>query len=500
MGPSRSAIFDSSKRSSRTWYELMPTDLEDRLRSVLPTDADFASARHVRERSDRLEVRNGVVEQARGDIDEGVMVTLWRDGGVGYAATGDLSIGGLQAAVVDAERWAAHASGRGLVPPAGVLTHAVGDYETPVDTALDGLGVDGQIDMLSVADAALAVDERIVDRGATLVAHDAESVLVTNGGGRVRQRIRQVFPNLRATANDGSNTQTRTYGAASFAGQGGAEVLGRHGFSDAPARIADEAVALLSAPNCPTGVMDLVLAPDQMVLQIHESIGHPLELDRILGDERNYAGTSFVVPEMFGNYQYGSELLNVTFDPTVVGEIASYGFDDDGTAAERVHLIRGGVLERAMGGALSQTRAGVDGVANSRACSWNRPPIDRMANLNVEPGESAVDELVGGVERGVLMETNVSWSIDDSRNKFQFGCELGRVIEDGRIGGIVRNPNYRGISSVFWRNLTGVADAKSFRVMGVGNCGKGEPNQQIRVGHASPHCRFADVEVFGGQV
>ena len=244
--------------------------------------------------------------------------------------------------------------------------------------------------------------------------------------------------------------------------------------------------------------MDIVLAPDQMMLQIHESIGHPLELDRILGDERNYAGTSFVTPDMFGSYQYGSSLLNVTFDPTLTEEFASYAFDDDGTPAERVHLIEQGVLLRPLGGTLSAHRAQMSPVANSRASTWNRPPIDRMANLNIEPGSSSLEQLISGVERGVWMETNVSWSIDDSRNKFQFGCELGRIIENGELKGLVRNPNYRGISATFWRNLVDVGDRNTFRILGTPYCGKGEPNQVIRVGHASPVCRFANVDVFGG--
>jgi predicted Zn-dependent protease len=238
--------------------------------------------------------------------------------------------------------------------------------------------------------------------------------------------------------------------------------------------------------------------PSQMALQIHESIGHPLELDRILGDERNYAGTSFVTPEMFGRYRYGSELLNITFDPGVMGETASYGYDDEGTPAERVFLIRNGILERPLGGFRSQVRAGLPGTANARACDWNRPPIDRMANLNLEPGKSRFAELVAQVARGVLMDTNRSWSIDDSRNKFQFGCELGRLIVDGELRGLVRNPNYRGVSAAFWRSLAGVGDADSFELHGVDSCGKGEPNQMIHVGHASPPCLFRDVAVFGG--
>jgi predicted Zn-dependent protease len=235
-----------------------------------------------------------------------------------------------------------------------------------------------------------------------------------------------------------------------------------------------------------------------MILQIHESIGHPLELDRILGDERNYAGTSFVSLEMFGHYQYGSELLNVTFDPTAPVQAASYGFDDEGTAAERKYIIQNGILKRPLGATTSQLRAGLSGVANARACAWNRPPIDRMANLNMEAGTSSFEELVGSIENGVLMDTNRSWSIDDSRNKFQFGCELGRRIHQGRLREIVRNPNYRGLSAQFWRSLSGVGNQDTYRVMGLPNCGKGEPNQMLHVGHAAPACVFRKVEVFGG--
>jgi predicted Zn-dependent protease len=236
-----------------------------------------------------------------------------------------------------------------------------------------------------------------------------------------------------------------------------------------------------------------------MVLQIHESIGHPLELDRILGDERNFAGTSFVTPDMFGTYRYGSELLDVTFDPTQPEELATYAFDDDGAPAERVHLIRKGILERPLGGAVSQARASLPGVANARASGWNRPPIDRMANLNLEPGTSSFDEMVASIGRGVYMQTNCSWSIDDSRNKFQFGCERGRMIRDGRLAEVVKRPNYRGISANFWRSLAAVGDASTREVLGTPYCGKGEPSQIIRVGHASPACVFRGVDVFGGE-
>jgi predicted Zn-dependent protease len=381
--------------------------------------------------------------------------------------------------------------------------HPVGSYESPVETGWDKMPLEDRLELLHRQSRLLNIDNRIVDWSARLTRRSVDTLLVTSGSdgqrGEVEQRFQFVYPGMRATANEGVNTQTRTFGANAFCGQGGAEVLDRFGFGDSASRVANEALELLTAPNCLSGVMDVLLAPDQMILQIHESIGHPLELDRILGDERNYAGTSFITPDMFGSFRYGSDLLNVTFDPTVPGQLASYGFDDDGSPATKQFLIKDGVLQRGLGGAVSQQRSGLDGVSNSRAASWNRPPIDRMANLNVEPGDATVDELIASVESGVYMHTNNSWSIDDSRNKFQFNCEYGQRIENGEIIGTVRNPGYRGISRNFWTNLSGVADQNSFTVMGTPNCGKGELNQMIGTGHASPTCKFSNIEVFGGQ-
>jgi predicted Zn-dependent protease len=468
-----------------------------RLRKALPGDVDYASARMVDERSQHLTVRQHKLEPIFNDLNSGVMLTVWNDGGLGHAATADLSDSGLAAAAERARYWAAVTKGA-TVGATSPSDHPTGSYASPIEVSWDTVSLGDRLELLHQQSKRMGIDERIVDWEASLVRRDVDMLLVTSGGGHIDQRFQFVYPGLSVTANEGSNTQVRTFGANAYCGQGGAEVLGRFGFGDAAPRVAEEALELLSAPNCPTGTSDLLLAPDQMVLQIHESIGHPLELDRILGDERNYAGTSFVTEDMFGHFQYGSELLNVTFDPTVPGQLASYGFDDDGTPAARHHVIERGVLRRGLGGAVSQARTGLDGVANSRASGWNRPPIDRMANLNVEPGSSTIAELIAAVERGVYMHTNNSWSIDDSRNKFQFNCEYGQRIEDGAIVGTVRNPGYRGISRTFWRNLKGVGDADSFTVMGTPNCGKGELNQMVGTGHASPACLFVDVEVFGG--
>ena len=308
--------------------------------------------------------------------------------------------------------------------------------------------------------------DRIIDWEAGLWHTERETLFVTADGSRVYQRFHYLVPMLAATANDGADTQTRTFGGHAYGRQGGLEVLEDVGFYDAAPNIANQALALLAAPNCPSAMMDLVLAPDQMILQIHESIGHPLELDRILGDERNYAGTSFVTPDMFGTYRYGSELLNVTFDPTRPGELGSYAFDDDGQPTQREAIIRDGMLLRPLGSATSQARAGLPGVANARAVSWNRPAIDRMAALDQEPGVSHFDDLIGAVDRGIYLETNRSWSIDDSRNKFQFGCEWGRVIDGGQLKTVVKNPNYRGVSATFWRSLQMVGDSATVQVLG----------------------------------
>ncbi|RMG06855.1 MAG: TldD/PmbA family protein [Planctomycetota bacterium] len=475
--------------------------IEARFARVVPKEADFCSLRLQLDRGESLAVRHGVLQPVSTAEDAGAMLAVTKDGGYGYAATCDLSEEGLRQAARRALRWAEETAGRSVVDFRKVpLEHPQGEYASPVETPWGEVPLEEKIDLLRAECAALMRDERIVDSSASLAWQEMETLYLTSGGGRVHQRFSYLFPGLRATANQGAETVTRTFGAYAYCRQGGLEVVDAVGWRGAATGIADEALQLLSAENCPSGTMDLLLAPDQMVLQIHESIGHPLELDRILGDERNYAGTSFVTPDMFGSYRYGSELLNVTFDPTRPEQLASYGYDDDGRPATREFVIKDGILLRPLGGTISQARApGLQGVANSRACSWNRPPIDRMANLNLEPGESAFDEMVRSVERGIYMRTNCSWSIDDSRNKFQFGCEWAQLIEDGELTRVVKKPNYRGISATFWRNLKAVGDPSTFVVMGTPNCGKGEPNQVIRVGHASPACLFADVDVFGGE-
>jgi predicted Zn-dependent protease len=472
----------------------MLDSLRDAFRQ-LRSAAPFWSLRGVAETHEALVVRQDTPEPVRFGIDRGAMLTAITAGGYGYCATADLSPRGLQAALDRATAWA-EATCAVSVHPFDPRSMAAprGEY-SPNAQATPDLTRRELLDLLSEECRRAKTDDRIVERIASIHRRDVEQLYLTNGGGDVQQRFRYMLPHARVVANHGAVTQARSF---EHAQQGGLDTIGRSGFIGCGARLADEALQLLAAPDCPTGTLDLLLMPDQMMLQIHESIGHPLELDRILGDERNYAGTSFVTTDMFGSYHYGSDLLNVTYDPALPAEIATFAFDDEGSRAHKTWLIRNGVLERPLGGHLSQLRAGMAGTANARACSWNRPPIDRMANLNVEPGTSTLAEMIASIERGVLMRTNVSWSIDDSRNKFQFGCEWGQVIADGTVREVVKNPNYRGVSANFWRSLRMVGAPDTFEIHGTLYCGKGEPNQGIHTGHASPPCLFADIAVFGG--
>jgi predicted Zn-dependent protease len=451
-----------------------------------------------------VSVRRDVPEPVLNDHVSGCMLTVVEDGGAGYAATGDLSEAGLELAIKDARDRAKLTASRRLFDAARLPIPA---DRSRVDTRPKGgpptiseclaMTSDASRRIKTAATDARAMD-KIADWSAAIEAAECHSLLLSSAGARIEQSYGYVSPGLSVVARDHGQSQQRSHGDGHMARQGGLEQLEVVGFAEHGERLVDEALALLRAPECPTRKTDLLLMPGQMILQLHESIGHPLELDRILGDERNYAGGSFVTPEMIGSYQYGAECLNVVFDPRVPSELASYAYDDDGTRAERHHLIKDGILVGAIGSASSSLRAGIPAAASSRASSWNRAPIDRMGNINLLPGDHGLDALLASVEQGVLMDTNRSWSIDHLRNKFQFGCEIGWLIEDGQRKGLVRNPGYRGVSANFWRSLDRVGDTSTEAVLGTLDCGKGEPNQLMQVGHSAPACVFRNVQVFGG--
>ncbi len=462
--------------------------------------ADWIGIRAVQEANSYRALRDGHPQQNERTLNRGAMVEVLARGQFGYSATNQLTVESLRQAAqqayeqaIAASRWAIHRFTKAVRPP------VTGDYASPCQQPFDSLRVREINDLLRQLCERLKVSDGIVRTNAIARMHDVDTWFVSTNGSRLHQQLHMIESHLGAIAQAPGVTQSRTdngYLAHSY--QGGWERFADATVLDRATQIGQQAIALLTAPNCPDESTTLVLAPDQMMLQLHESVGHPLELDRILGDERNYAGGSFVQPQDFGQLVYGSPLMNVTFAPALAGELASYDFDDTGTPAQKQYLIQDGILQRGLGGLESQTRIGVPGVACTRACSWNRPAIDRMANINLEPGDTDFDTMIGGIETGVYMESNRSWSIDDQRHKFQFGCEYARKIENGQLTTVLKNPNYRATTPQFWRNLKEVGDSQTLQVYGTPCCGKGEPNQLIRVGHASPACAFQEIEVFGG--
>lgn len=467
---------------------------------ALDVPADWVGLRAVKESISVRSVRDGLPRNNGKSLSQGVMVEVLVNGQIGYGATNSLQVDQLQAAAASAYQQALAAS-RWAVHPFTVASRprVVGQYQSPVQKPLDAISPGDLNDLLVRLCQTMKVSDAIVQASAMAITNDIESWFVSSNGSEVSQKFMLLETHYGVTAQDGAVVQQRSNnGYLAHCFQGGWELFPDPHLWERAQQIGEQAVELLTATECPTTRTTLVLAPDQMMLQIHESIGHPLELDRILGDERNYAGGSFVQPDDFGHLAYGSPLMNVTFDPTVPEEFASYRFDDTGAPASREYLIRQGQLERGLGSLESQSRLGVPGVACARACSWNRPPIDRMANINLEPGESSFDAIIADIEDGVYMETNRSWSIDDQRYKFQFGCEYARRIEQGKLTHTLRNPNYRATTPEFWHSLVHVGDRSTWEVYGTPFCGKGEPNQVIRVGHGAPVCAFADVDVFGG--
>lgn len=474
-------------------------DLNALLASV-DVPADWVGLRYVCENTSFRVVRDGKPEINNRNSTRGVMVELLVGGHFAYAATSRLDSLGIQQAAERAYEIASAGADYGIHSFTDqVRPEARGSYRSSYRLAQDAISAADLNHLLIRATERLKVSDKVVSTNAMARIVDADFHFVSSNGSDITQQFLTVSADYTAIAQNGPVIQKRTDGGMlANSHQTGMEVFDESLVLDRCSVIGSEAVELLDAEQCSDEITFLVLAPDQMMLQIHESVGHPLEIDRILGDERNYAGWSFVRAEDFGHLQYGSSLMNISFDPTVRKQMASYAFDDGGMQAEKAYIIKDGILLRGLGGAESQVRSGVPGVADFRASGWNRAPIDRMANLNLEPGESSFEQIIGSVERGVYMRSNRSWSIDDYRNKFQFGCEYGQLIENGKLTKLLRNPNYRGISSSFWNSLKMVGNRDTFEIYGTPFCGKGEPNQLIRVGHASPVCLFENVDVFGG--
>jgi len=473
-------------------------DLADvALDASVAAGATYADCRVVDQRMQSVLIKNGRVNSVTDFEDTGVGIRVIVDGAWGFCGTQRTDRAGLE----DAARFAvriARASARTAVARVRLApTPAVtATYVTPVSIDPFDVSLDRKIELLLAVDASMDLPS-VTTRQGSLAAVRHHQFFASTEGSRITQTIIETGGGIDATATGDGEVQSRSF-PNSFGRQqltAGWEAVLAMDLAGNGRRIAEEAVALLSADLCPAGTMTLILDATQAALQVHESCGHPTELDRVLGFEAAFAGTSFLMPEMLGSFRYGSEAVTISADATSPGGLGTFGYDDEGVAAQRTLLIDGGLFTGYL--TSRETAAGFDQPSGGtvRAESWNRLPIIRMTNINLEPGTSSLEEMIATTERGVYLETNRSWSIDDRRLNFQFGTQAGWEIRDGRRVRLVRNPLYSGRTPEFWNSCDAVAGASEWKMFGVINCGKGEPGQLMHVGHGAAPCRFRNVAV-----
>jgi TldD protein len=467
---------------------------EAAVQAALDAGATYADARVMQRRYESMTSRNGAIEDVGQSEDAGIGVRALVGSGWGFYAVPDLDDASARLAGARATAIAVSSASvsRSATPLLAGEAH-VGSWSS--ECRIDPLGVSlaSKGDMLTRASATM------VEHGADLAEAmyqiwDTAKWFVSSEGARIDQRVRECGSGIMATSIGDGETQRRSYPAARGQyGTRGWELVEEIDIEAHAARVAEESRALLSAPVCPSGETTLILGGEQMALQIHESVGHAIELDRILGWEAAYAGTSWLDLAKLGTLQYGSELMNITIDPTIPGALGSFGYDDEGTAATPRDAVRGGTWVGVLAGRDSAAVAGLDYAGSVRADGWARLPMVRMTNVGLEPGPHTLEEIIAATDDGIYMETNRSWSIDDKRLNFQFGTEVGYEVKDGQLGRLLRNPTYTGIGPQFWRSL----DMLSSEIVswGTPNCGKGQPGQTGHTGHPAAPGRFRNVRV-----
>ena len=461
--------------------------------------ASYADARGVETASEALSVRDRTVEALDRVRSMGFGVRVLVDGAWGFASTAVLTdhepdrIARIAVEVARASATAISKPVELAEEPAHRAT-----WKSPFEKDPFAVSLEDKVTLLMSATEQMAAVAGIRVARGTMDLMRQRSWFISSEGSDIEQEIVHTAGGLEALAVSGSEVQTRSY-PGSFRGHfasAGYELIEEMDLPGNAQRTAEEAVALLTATPCPPTNTTLVLDGHQVMLQVHESIGHPTELDRVLGMEAAFAGTSFVgIPDL-GELRYGSEHVNVTADATIPGGIGSFGYDDEGVEAQRVDLIREGVLA---GFQTSRETAAAAGGSRSngtmRAEGWENFPLIRMTNINLLPGAGSLDDLIADVDDGIYMETNKSWSIDDKRKNFQFGCEIGWEIKNGKLGRMLKDPRYTGITPEFWGSCDAVAGPEEWKVWGTPNCGKGQPGQTMRVGHGTSPARFRNVSV-----
>ncbi len=472
--------------------------LQETLRLLKRRGADYADARWVEQQHEELVVQNLQVQHVSHSTTEGVSLRVLYRGCWGYASSCRFDPEALkhtaEKAVEMAKAVAAGSQGKAKFPS---LPPVKGHYETPL--AVDPFQVEMQkkLDYLMWAAQVLKDHSHIKTATAMLEFFRTDKLFCSTEGSLIEQRITESGGTIEAVASLDHEIQKRSFPSSngSCLAQAGYEYVKGLDFVGEAARVRKEAVALLRAKECPSGPYSVILMPDQLILQIHESCGHPAELDRALGMELSFAGGSFLTPDLLGKFRYGSKRVNITADATTPSGCGTFGYDDEGVPARRAPIIREGIFVDYLSSRESATAIGRISSGAMRADGWNSVPIVRMTNVNLEPGEGTLQDLIGDTKRGILMATNKSWSIDDKRLNFQFGAEIGWEIRNGKVGQPLKNPVYTGITPEFWGSCSAIAGPEEWKLYGVPNCAKGEPVQVMHVGHGCSPARFEKVQV-----
>ena len=458
----------------------------------------YADIRVLDRRREEATVRDGKVEglNQTGELGFGVRVLV--GGRWGFAASREVSPAEAATITEQAIR-IAQASGQAGGNPVTLdgCPPEQGEYSTPLEQDPFAIPLEDKLKRLFAADEAMAKSAPVSHRSSFYDAWREDQHFASTPGARIHQVITECGGGIQCEAIRDGDQQVRCY-PNSFRGQfhtAGYEAFLNYDIVAEAPRVAQECVALLDAPLVPSGETTLIIDGPQLALQIHESIGHPLELDRVLGMEAAYAGMSFVRPEDIGSLKYGSEIMHITADPTLPGGLGSYCFDDDGVRTFRDPLIVGGVLQGFLTNRETSPVVGRLSNACNRADGYARLPIVRMCNVNLEPGEWTLEALIADTKDGFLFSNNRSWSIDDKRINFQFGCEAAWEIKDGKLGRLFKNPNYTGITTQFWGSLDAICNQAHWTIWGTPNCGKGQPSQTAHVAHGCAPSRFRNVRV-----
>jgi TldD protein len=461
--------------------------------------AQYADIRVINTRTEKISVKDGIVDALNFSESIGFGVRVLSNGAWGFASSRELTseeIDRITSLALQIARASALVSGEKVELGPAVTSQGV--YITPVQIDPFSVSLEEKLAVLMAADAEMAKESGVKVRQSELTTICEQKWFANAEGAFTEQTIIETGGGIHATAVGGGEIQVRSYpnsGGRQQVTAGWEAVLGW----DLPGngkRIASEAVALLTADPCPSNLTTtLILGGAQLGLQIHESCGHPTELDRVFGSEAAYAGTSFLTPEKLNHFQYGSPVVNLTADSLTPLGLGTFGWDDEGVPATSSYLVKEGQF---VGYLMSRETAAKLGKASNacmRASGWNRIPIIRMINVSLQPGVWSFDDLIADTDEGVYMETNRSWSIDDRRYNFQFGTEMGYEIKHGKLGRLLRNCTYTGITPEFWNSCDAICSEKHWTMWGTPNCGKGQPEQVAHTGHGAAPARFRNIKV-----